>query len=323
MDLKSCRLLVTPTSFGKSDLRLKTDLEAWVGKVIYNTTGRPLAAEELCRLLPGVDGFIAGLDAVNREAIEAADRLKVIARYGVGVDNVDLVAARQHGIAVTNTPGANAPAVAELAVGLFLSLARRIPWVTGETRAGQWPRIQGVSLEGKTIGLLGFGAVGKCVAERLQGFHARVIAYDPIPDEARARQLGVTLLTQEEVVRKADFLSLHLPLLPETNSMVNRAFLDEMKPGSFLVNTARGELLDENAVLEALRSGHLRGLALDVFPQEPPDPGNPLLALPQVILTPHIGSHTDGATNAMGWMAVRDCLAVLRGEEPLYPVSQP
>lgn len=321
MELKDCRLLVTPTSFGKNDPRLKTDLEALVGEVIYNPTGKPLRAAELAGLLPGIDGYIAGLDEINAAALAAADRLQVIARYGVGYDNVDLAAAQSKGILVTNTPGANSASVAELALGLMLSLARQIPEGDRAIHQGKWPRIAGVSLEGKTVGIYGLGAIGKQLARRLAGFGCRVVACDPFVRPAEARALNVELLPSDEVVAAADFLSLHLPLLPDTRCMVNAEFLARMKPGAYLINTSRGEVIDEAALAEALQSGRLRGAALDAFITEPPEAGHPLLALPNVIATPHLGAQTDGATNNMGWMAVKDCLAVLRGEAPEHPVQ--
>jgi D-3-phosphoglycerate dehydrogenase len=319
-DLANCRLLVTPTSYARNDPRLLGELERQVGEVIVNQTGRPLRSEEVARLLPGCDGYIAGLDAIDRPALQAADRLRVIARYGVGLDNVDLGAAGEKGIVVTYTPGANSASVAELAVGLMLSLARNIPQAAQATRAGEWPRWSGVSLEGKTIGLIGLGAIGKQVACRLAGFDCRIQAYDPVQDTAFAQAHRVELAPLQALLSQADFVSLHLPLLPETRALVNAAFLAGMKSGAFLINTSRGELIEELALVEAIRSGRLAGAALDVFTEEPPGVGNPLLSLPQVIVTPHCGSHTDGATNAMGWMAFHDCLAVLRGEAPRYPV---
>jgi D-3-phosphoglycerate dehydrogenase len=320
MDLKSCRILVTPTSYGKTDKRLLSELESSVGEVIYNPTSKALPSAEFARLLPGMDGCIAGLDGIDRAALQSADRLKVIARYGVGVDNVDLEAARQKGIVVTNTPGANSVSVAELSIALILSLARGIPGAVAATRSGGWPRTAGLSLEGKVVGLIGFGSIGKQVARRLSGFDCRLLAYDPIQDENFARAHQVELVSQEQVASQSDFLSLHLPLLPETRGVINADFLRKMKQGSFLVNTARGELIDEVALLAALQEGRLAGAALDVFPKEPPSADNPLLSLPQVLVTPHCASHTDGAMTAMGWMALNDCLAVLRGETPKYPV---
>lgn len=320
MQLKQCRLLVTPTSYGKNDSRLKTELEAQVGEVIYNPTGKPLSSLEVARLLPGIDGYIAGLDVIDAQALAAADKLKVISRYGVGVDNVNLAAAQEKDIIVTNTPGANSASVAELALGLILSLARQIPEAVEAVHQGKWPRYPGLSLEGKTIGIIGLGAIGKQLARRLAGFDCRILAFDPFADSSFAQDHQVELVSMDEVIGAADFISLHLPLLPETRNLVDEAFLSKMKPGSYLVNTSRGEVVDEAALLEALQRGHLKGAALDAFTVEPPDPHNPLLNLPQVIATPHLGAQTDGATSNMGWFAMRDCLAVLKNEPPAFRV---
>jgi phosphoglycerate dehydrogenase-like enzyme len=320
-DLKTCRVLVTATSYGKTDPRLRSELEAAVGQVIYNPFVRPLTSEEVSALLPGCDGYIAGLDFIDRAALEHADQLKVIARYGTGVDRVDLAAAADKSIVVTNTPFANSVSVAELTMGMILSLARSIPALTADTRAGGWSRIAGMTLEGKTVGLIGLGSVGKQVALRLRAFDCALIAYDPAADADFAAENRIDLVTLEEVISRSDFISLHCPLLPATRNMVNASFLARVKPGAFLINTARGELIEEAALCEALQSGRLRGAALDAFTQEPPEKDNPLLALPQVIATPHAGAHTDGAMNAMGWGALHDCLAVLRGDKPIYPVK--
>ena len=321
MNLKECRLLVTPTSYGKNDSRLKTQLEEQVREVIYNPTGKPLTSAEVAKLLPGIDGYIAGLDAIDAPALENADRLKVIARYGVGVDNVDLAAARKKRIVVTNTPGANSVSVAELALGLMLALARQIPEAVEAVHQGKWPRYSGVSLEGKTIGILGLGAIGKQLALRLNGFDCKILAFDPFADVLFATDHHIELAALDKLIREADFISLHLPLLPETRGMINESFLGKMKKGSFLVNTSRGEVVDEEALLKALQSGHLKGAGLDAFIAEPPDPKHPLLALPQVIATPHLGAQTDGATSNMGWLAMRDCLAVLGNNEPVFKVA--
>jgi len=321
MNLKDCRLLVTPTSYGKNDARLKIELEAQVGEVIYNPTGKPLTSAEVAQLLPGIDGYIAGLDGIDANALKSADRLKVISRYGVGFDNVDLAVAREKGIVVTNTPGANSVSVAELALGLMLALARQIPEAVEAVHQGKFPRYSGISIEGKTIGILGLGAIGKQLARRLSGFDCKIVAYDPFADAAFAKDNHIELASMDEVIGQADFVSLHLPLLPETRGIVNEAFLNKMKRGSFLINTSRGEAINEDALLKVLQSGHLKGAGLDAFAVEPPDPKNPLLALPQVVATPHLGAQTDGATSTMGWLAMRDCLAVLKGEKPAFQVS--
>jgi phosphoglycerate dehydrogenase-like enzyme len=320
MDISHYRILVTPTSYGKYDENLKASLEAQVDEVIYNPTGKPLSSKQVTALLPGIDGYIAGLDEIDRKALRDADKLKVIARYGVGVDSVDLQAAREKGIVVTNTPGANSVSVAELSLGLMLALARQFPEAINAAKSGQFPRLSGISLEGKVVGILGLGGIGKQLARRLAGFDCRILAYDPFPDYGFANMHQVEMLSMEQVIVEADFLSLNMPLLSETQNLVNRDFLRKMKVGAFLINTARGEVIDEQAVLEALQSGQLRGAAVDTFIQEPPDPTNPLLQHPRVIATPHLGAQTDGAVNNMGRMALAELLHVLKGEKPQYRV---
>jgi len=320
-DLKEYQVLVTPTSYGSMDPSLKSDLEAKVGKVIYNTTGKPLSSQQLQELLPGCQGMIAGLDEIDREALESAADLKIVARYGVGYNNVDLEAARRLGIIVSNTPGANAVAVAELTIALILDLLRPIlPAVQG-TRAGGWPRKKGYSLVGKTVGILGCGAIGKEVIKRLVGFGCTILAYDLFQDREFASEYDFQYLSLEEILPQADIITLHLPDTPETRGIVNGEFISKMKTGAWLVNTARGELLDETALANALINGKLRGAALDVYLQEPPAKDSLLLGLEQVITTPHMGAHADSATNAMGRMALDECLRVLRGDDPIYQIS--
>jgi len=318
--LQDMCVLVTARSFGRHDPSLRTELEAQVGEVRYNPTGNTLVADEVLPLLKDCHGYIAGVDEVPARVLEAAKHLKVISRYGVGVDRIDLDAAQRLGIVVTNTPGANSGSVAELTIGLMLCLARQIPEAAQAVRAGIWPRMAGLCMEGKTIGLLGFGSIGKLVARRLAGFNARVLVNDPKLHPGECPEFEVTPCSRDDLLAQADFLSLHLPATDATRGMVNASFLRNMKAGAYLINTARGELIDEGALLAALESGRLRGAALDVFSHEPPDPSNPLLNHPNVLATPHIAAHADGATNAMGRLSLQDCLAVLKGEEPQYRV---
>jgi D-3-phosphoglycerate dehydrogenase len=320
MDIKSCRVLVTATSFGNNDPTLKAYLESQVGEVTYNRTGKPLNSLQLAELLPGIDGLIAGLDTINAEALKSADRLQVISRYGVGVDNVDLEYTRIRNIVVTNTPGANSVSVAELTLGLILALLRQIPQAVEATRRGEWPRFNGFSLEGRTVGIIGFGSIGKQVGQRLKGFSCKILAYDPFPDLSFASEFGIQICNLDELLNQSDIISLHLPSSTYTQGLVDEGFLNRTKPGAMLINTSRGDVVDEVALYNALQKGQLAGAALDVFRQQPPDPFNPLLALPNVLVTPHMGAHSDGATNAMGWMSLRDCLAVLRSEEPKFRV---
>ncbi len=318
--LKDCKVLVTPTSYGSQDTSLKTSLESMVGEVVYNTTGKPLSSTQLQEMLPGVDGFIAGLDEIDAAALAAGKELQVVARYGVGYNNVDLDAAKQAGVTVTNTPGANATAVAELTIALMLDLMRSVLPAAQQTKAGGWPRYKGLSLVGRVVGLVGLGAIGREVARRLAGFDCEIVAFDLFPNQEFAGKNKVTYLPLDDLLAKADVVSLHVPGLPETNGMVNQDFLGKMKDGAYLINTARGELVDEAALVAAIQSGKLRGAALDAFMEEPLAEGNPLLELEQVITTPHMGAHSDAATNAMGSMALADCLAVLQGNEPKYKI---
>jgi D-3-phosphoglycerate dehydrogenase len=319
--LKQCKVLVTPTSYASQDESLKLDLEREVAEVVYNTTGKPLSSKQLQDLLSDVDGMIAGLDELDEAAINAAPELKVIARYGVGYNNVDLDAAKNRGVIVTNTPGANAKSVAELSVALMLNLLRPVIPCSIQTSRGEWPRYKGYSLENKTVGLIGFGAIGKEVARRLVGFDCEILANDVIEDTEFAAQHGVSFASLDDLLAKADIVSLHLPGTPETVSMVNESFIGKMKTGAYLVNTARGDLIEERALANALESGKLGGAALDVYQVEPPDKDHPFLKLDNLILTPHIGAHADSATNAMGRMSLNECLKVLRGEQPSFRVA--
>ena len=322
-DLADAGVLVTARSFGRAAPELRVELEEAVGEVRYNQTGRPLNADELREALVDVDGVIAGTDRFDATCIAAAPRLRVIARHGVGTDNVDLDAAAEHGVVVTNTPAANADAVAELALGLILALARRIPEGDRLVRGGGWQALGGIQLARRTVGILGLGQVGSRLAKRLAVLDCEVIAHDPEVSHDQARACGARLSSQATVVGAADFLSLHVPGTPETRGIVDAALLSSMKHGAFLVNTARGDLIVEDDLRAALDSGQLGGAALDSLREEPPPPGHPLVGRPDVILTPHVGAQTDEAARAMGRMALDDLLAVLRGAEPRHPVAPP
>lgn len=315
-------VLVTPRSFGLDDPSLKAELERSVTTVRY-LPSPGMEPEELIPLVADVDGWIAGLDRIDRCVVQAARRLKVIARYGVGTEQVDLDAARECGIVVTNAPAANADAVAELTIGFLFMLARRIQAAAAAARSGRWSPVRGLTVEGRTVGLLGLGAIGRAVARRCVALGCRVLVHDPAADAEFAFAHGIELAELDRALAEADFVSLHIPLAPSTHSIVDDAFLAQMKAGSFLINTARGELVDEAALLRALESGHLAGAALDTLAQEPPVADHPLLHLETAIVTPHIGAHTDGATTAMGRMALRDCLSVLAGRAPEHPVVVP
>jgi phosphoglycerate dehydrogenase-like enzyme len=314
-------VLVTARSFGRAAPELRRRLEDAVAEVRYNELGRPLDPAELRGALAGVDGVIAGVERFDEAAISAAPRLRAIARHGVGTDGVDLAAAARRGIVVTNTPGANSEAVAELAIGLMFALARRILQQDAAARSGSWRAVQGVQLAGRTVGLLGLGRVGGAVARRAAALGCDVVGFDPAVAPAEARAMGVRLATTEEVAAGADFLSLHLPVTAETTDLVDAGFLAGMRSGAYLVNTGRGELVVEQALVDGLDGGALAGAALDTLREEPPPPDHPLLRRDDVIVTPHAGAQTAEANAAMGRLAVDDLLAVLAGRPPRHPVE--
>lgn len=323
MRARDAVVLVTARSFGRSRPELREELEGAVREVRWNDLGRPLTAEELREAIADVDGVIAGVDRFDAGVIGAAPRLRVIARHGTGTDAVDLDAARGAGVVVTNTPGANAAAVAELAIGLMLALARRISEGDRRVRAGEYGALPGVQLGGRTVGVIGLGRAGSEVARRAAALGCRVLAFDPAVSGEQAGAVGATLAEQDHVVAEADFLSLHVPATDATRDLVDAGFLGRMKHGSFLVNTARGELVVEEDLVDALEAGQLAGAALDTTRDEPPRPDSPLLDRDDVILTPHTGADTDEARAAMGRAALDDLLAVLDGRAPLHPVVTP
>lgn len=313
------KVLVTPTSFLKNP-QAKAMVESFADEVVYNPQTRPLEAEEILSLLDGVDGYIAGLDYITADVIrQAPASLKVISRYGAGVDRVDLEAAKAKGIRVTNTPGTNAVAVCELAFGLMLSLARSIPRLDSAVKKGEWPRNDGMELAGKTLGIVGFGAIGKNLALRARAFGMRVIAYDPYFDAAFAAQHGVEQTTLDEAIQNADILSLHVPLTKETKYMIGEQAIARMKQGAFIINTARGGLVDESAAADAIKSGKLGGIGLDAYEVEPVT-DSPLLGLDHVVMTPHTGAHTNEAIAGMGIMAAQNLIDVLQGKDCKYTI---
>jgi len=238
---------------------------------------------------------------VTAEILEAAVNLKVIGRAGTGVDNIDMAAATKKGVVVMNTPGGNTITTAEHAVAMLAALARNIPQATASMKKGLWEkkRFQGTEITGKTLGILGVGNIGSVVASRAMGLRMNVAAYDPYISAEAADQLGVTLMDMDELFAKSDFISVHLPLTDETRGLIGRDAFAKMKPGVRIINCARGGIVDEAALAEAVKEGKVAGAAFDVFSKEPPDTENPLLALDEVILTPHLGASTREAQESV------------------------
>jgi D-3-phosphoglycerate dehydrogenase len=281
----------------------------------------PLGEEEMMNLVGDVDGVICGDDAITKRVIEKGlPRLKVVSKYGIGVDRIHLEAARELGIPVTYTPGVNEVTVAEHVFGLIISLARNIPQENQWVKAGQWKRITGRELWGKAIGIIGMGRIGKQVAKRALGFEMRVLGCDPIWDDPFCQQYSVgRCLLSEEILEQSDIVTLHMNLTPENRHFINRDRLSLMKPTAYLINCARGALVNGPDLVEALREGKIAGYAADVMEPEPPDPKDPLITcgLHNVILTPHIGSRTYESVVRQATMAVKNLIAVLKGEAPL------
>ena len=270
-------------------------------------------AAELAREIANADGLIVrSATHVNSELLEHAPILRVVGRAGVGVDNIDVDAATHRGVLVMNTPGGNAVSVAEHTLALLLALARGVPQSNAAIQAGRWEKsVSGVELRGKTIGLVGLGRVGTEVARRARALEMKVVAHDPYVTPAAARELDVELLPLDELLQRSDVISLHTSLGPATEKMINAAAIAKMKRGARLINCARGELIDEAALAEALRAGHLAGAAVDTFAVEPPK-NSPLIGLPNLIATPHIAGSTAEAQEEVGTLIaqqVRDYLA--------------
>ncbi len=274
----------------------------------------------------GVAGVIVRMAPFTREIIEAADTLKVIGRHGVGVDNIDLQAATEKGIVVVNTPNANATSVAEHTLTAIGALAKQMVVYDRATREGRWElrnSYRAVDLDGKTLGLVGIGRIGSMVARRAAAaYNMKVIAFDPYVKLEAAGELGLTLCARmDDVFSQADVISLHTPLTPVTRGFVNAAKLRLMKPTAFLLNFSRGEVVDETALCEALKSGVIAGAAIDVYDPEPPLKENPLFALENILLSPHSAALTQECVIRMATGAAEGVVDVLSGKRPQFVVN--
>ncbi|MDZ4771029.1 MAG: hydroxyacid dehydrogenase [Chloroflexota bacterium] len=273
---------------------------------------------DLLAALPDADALIIrSASKIDAEAIAAAGKLRLIARAGVGVDNVDLAAATARKIVVMNTPDGNTISTAEHTFGLMLALARHIPQAHASLLAGKWDRksYNGVELRGKTLGVVGFGRIGRAVAKRALAFDMTVIAYDPYIAADLAADLGVESVSLEDIYRRSDFITLHALLTDETRDMINAGTIARMKKGVRIIDAARGALVNEGDLADGIKSGHVAGAALDVFQQEPPQENNPLIGLPGVVHTPHLAASTDDAQITVAVEAAQlVAAALLHGE---------
>ncbi len=289
-----------------------------------------LSAEELLEIIGDYDALmVRSASKVTSEVIERADKLKIIGRAGVGVDNIDITAATDKGIIVINSPGGNTIAATEHTMAMMLSMSRKIPIANETMQRGEWNRKEyvGVELKGKTLGVIGLGRIGMGVAKRALAFEMQVIGYDPYVNEERANDLGIKVVSLEELVKNSDFITVHMPLTPDTKNMISMREMKQMKNGVRLINCARGGIINEEDLAQAVKEGIVAGAAIDVFVEEPITANHPLIGLKNVVLTPHLGASTVEAQIGVSLDVSKGILAALKGEPVttavnMAPVSQ-
>ncbi|SIT73116.1 phosphoglycerate dehydrogenase [Edaphobacillus lindanitolerans] len=309
------KVLITPKSFHKYKEEPLRMLEAEGYEVILNTSGKTYSEEELIEMAhSGVKGIIVGVDPLSADVLDACTDLKAVSKYGVGMDNIDLERAKARGIHVKNAVGTNSISVAELAIGLMFDSARLLSAHIERVKASNWDRVMGIELTGKHLAVIGGGQIGKEVAMRAKGLQMQVTLYDPFfKDTQFLDEYGIARSEDFlSLVADADFITLHLPATKETRHMMNAEVFAKMKPTAILINTARGELVDEPALYEALVNGEIGAAAQDVYSKEPPEEDDPLVALPNFLLTPHLGAFTGEAVERMAVTSTRNLLEMLK-----------
>ncbi|KAF2957261.1 hypothetical protein AS159_09550 [Thermotoga sp. Ku-13t] len=291
-------------------------------EVIHASSPEPSV---VAREIADCDGVIVRTAPFTAEIIRSAPKLKVIARHGVGVDNIDVEEASRHGIYVVNTPNANALSVAEATVAFILALAKKLKEMDAATRKGEFKirdLFSTMDVDGKILGIIGLGRIGSLVAKKCQAaFSMKVLAFDPYIDPARASELGVELVSLERLLKESDFVTIHVPLTPETKAMIGEAQLRLMKPTAYIINMARGPIWDELAVLKAIEEGWIAGAATDVFVEEPPKPDHPFFKCEKILLTSHNAALTKECVIRMAEGAAQGVIEVLTGKRPSFPVN--
>ncbi|WP_413303553.1 phosphoglycerate dehydrogenase [Bacillus sp. 1P10SD] len=309
------KILITPRSYGLFDLdQILKKFNPNQFEIIREAG--PFRENVLVEKIKDVHAVIVGTDQVTRKVLEAAEHLELIVKYGVGLDNIDLEIAKEKGIKVENTPGVNTEAVADYTFGLLLSLARQIHISDREIRQGQWKKRTGYEIYNKSIGILGLGAIGKSIARRAFGFNMKILAYDLYQDNSFANQFDVKYCSLEEIIEQSDVICIHLPLNKETKHLINKECLAKMKPNTFIINTARGGIIDEQALYTALKEKQIAGAAIDVFEEEPLK-NSPLTELDNIILTPHNASASKEATQRMTTQTTDKVLAFYRNRSEI------
>jgi len=305
------RIAVTSPSFSRHPLLRDELLARFPGARLRDDEER-LDGDRLRTYLAGCDGAVIGLETVNAALLDTLPNLRIVAKYGVGLDNIDQAACAACDVAVGWTPGINAQSVAELTLCFMLGLMHNTFFTSTQLRAGQWVKRGGKQLSGKTVGVIGVGHTGQALIRLLSPFGCRVLANDIADRNAFCAATGVIATTKERIFSEADILSLHVPLTPDTHHLINASTLSRMRPGTFIINTARGPVVDEEALKSALEGGHIGGAALDVFAEEPPR-DRALIEHPRLVATPHIGGNADEAILAMGRSAIEHLERFFRG----------
>jgi len=319
------KVLVTSKSFAKMSPAPIKILESNECEIIRNPYGRLLDDATLSSLIQGCDALIVGDDEVDKETFSKADKLKVIAKHGVGIDNINVKLALEKGIVVTRALGSTTESVADLTFALMLALARKIVEAVNSTKQGMWESVKyiGVEIHGRNLGIIGLGAIGKAVAKRARGFNMEILYYDIFRDCDYEEKFRVKFVNLDELLRSSDIVTIHVPLTDATTHLIGEKELKMMKNKAFLINTSRGKVVDEDALYRALKNGSIAGAALDVYSQEPPGPDFHLLKLSNVVSTPHIGGYSEEASIAMGTIAAEEVVRVLKGEKPKYALTKP
>lgn len=289
----------------------------------YPARATQLTESELLRDLHRFDAVLAGSEPYTKRVFASAPKLRVLARVGVGYDAVDLQAATEHGVVVTTAPGTNHEAVGEHALGMILALARGFVAQDRGVREGAWPRTVRLPLRGRTLGIIGLGRTGKAVAERAAAFKMQLLACEPVPDMDFVARFGVTLTTLDRLLSDSDYVTLHVPLTPETRHMIDAKRLALMQPSAFLINASRGEVVREADLVDALRSKRIAGAALDVYEHEPVAAEHPLCSCDKVLLTPHVAGHDLRSREDMALSAARSVVEIWRGDWPSDRIVNP
>ncbi|MGV3721496.1 MAG: phosphoglycerate dehydrogenase [Actinomycetota bacterium] len=309
-------LLVTANAFRESADTAEPPVREAGGEVLYPPRMGPLSPDELIPYLSRADAVVAATDPYTSDVLSACPRLRAVIRWGTGYDSVDLAACTAHGVVACNTPGLVVEAVADYVFATMLGLARRLPYQLDVMRRGGWEEVRGVELYRKTLGLVGFGAIGKAVARRARGFDVRLLAYDPQLSPEAIQEAGAEPADLLRVFAESDFVSIHASLTPASRGMVGEDLLRRMKPTAYFINAARGPLVDDVALVRALSEGWISGAAVDAYAEEPPRVDHPLRSLPNCIATPHSAFNTVEAAAATNRAVVEAAIAVLSGQRP-------